>query len=76
MRRQRITDSDGALVRPGCTIRFGYGIPPVEVRAKVVDRDGDLVALTPGHNPASCLVSDLAAHVGAFSVLLEQAEST
>lgn len=52
-----ITDEDGAVVKAGCTINFGYGIPPVGVYAKVVERNGELIALTPGHNPAQCAVS-------------------
>lgn len=52
-----ITDDDGNAVVAGCTIHFGYGIPPIGVNAKVVERDGKLIALTPGHNPAECTVT-------------------
>lgn len=52
-----ITDDDGAVVNDGCTIHFGYGIPPVGVYAKVVERNGKPIALTPGHNPEECAVS-------------------
>jgi len=61
-----VKDSDGHEVNPGDTIHFCYGIPPVGVRAKVIERDGDLIALTPGHNPAECKVKHLARYVGDF----------
>lgn len=61
-----IKDSDGREVKSGDTIHFGYGIPPVAVLAKVIERDGDLIALTPGHKPAECKVKHLARHVGDF----------
>ena len=57
MGKRRVLDSDGAEVTAGCTIHFAYGIPPVSVRAPVIDRDGVLIALTPGHNPAEAPVS-------------------
>lgn len=62
-------DDDGVTVTDGCTVHFSYGIPPVSVRAKVVERDGKLVALTPGHKPTSCPVKDLRRHVGNFWVV-------
>lgn len=68
MARRRILDSDGVEVTAGCTIHFGYGIPPVGVEAPVIERDGVLVALTPGHNPKECKVSSLMKHVGDFWV--------
>lgn len=52
-----ITDDDGNVVTAGCVICFGYGIPPIGVEAKVVERKGKLIALTPGHNPTECEVS-------------------
>ena len=66
--RRTILDEDGLVVTAGCVIHFGYGIPPVGVDAKVVDRDGVLIALTPGHKPAECRVDQLAKHVGNFWV--------
>lgn len=51
-----ITDDDGKVIRAGNTIHFGYGIPPVAVRAKVIERNGKMIALTPGHKPAECEV--------------------
>ena len=57
-----IADDDGVVVKLGCTIHFGYGIPPIGVDAKVVARNGKLIALTPGHNPAECAVSYIKKH--------------
>lgn len=61
-----IKDSDGVVVKPGDAVRFSYGIPPVGVCAEVIERDGRLIALTPGHNPKECPVSQLKRHVGDF----------
>lgn len=47
-------DDDGKIVRAGDRIRFSYGIPSIVVVAEVIDRDGVLIALTPGHNPPEC----------------------
>lgn len=60
-RRKRgpLVDEDGKPITAGCTIRFSYGIPPVAVVAKVVERDGVLVALTPGHTPSSARVDEI-----------------
>ena len=68
MARRRILDSEGVEVTAGCVIGFAYGIPPVGVRATVIDRNGTLIALTPGHNPSECKVRDLRRHVGDFWV--------
>ncbi len=66
MPRRVIKDDDGNEVVPGCVVRFSYGIPPVAVRATVVERDGRLIALTPGHNPPECGMASLRKHVGFF----------
>jgi hypothetical protein len=66
--RRVIKDSDGVVVTAGCTITFGYGIPPVGVIAPVIERNGVLIALTEGHNPKECKVSELKRHVGDFWV--------
>lgn len=66
---RRILDSDGVEVRAGHVLSFSYGIPPVGVRARVVDRDGKLIALTPGHKPSECPVSALKRHVGDFYIV-------
>ena len=45
-RRKPLVDDDGTAITAGCTLHFGYGIPPVSVNAKVIERDGDkLIAL-------------------------------
>jgi hypothetical protein len=44
-------DSDRRTVKAGDVIQFSYGIPPVRVTAEVIEENGKLVALTPGHNP-------------------------
>jgi hypothetical protein len=54
-----LLDSDGSEIVAGCHLHFGYGIPPVPVDAEIVERGGKLVALTPGHNPASATVSTI-----------------
>lgn len=63
-----IRDSDGVAVTAGCTIHFAYGIPGRGVDALVVERGGKLIALTPGHNPSECTVSQLKRYVGDFWV--------
>lgn len=60
---RKIVDSDAVEVTAGSVINFTYGIPPVPVIAKVVERKGVLIALTPGHNPNEALVSTLRKHV-------------
>ncbi len=52
-------DSNGVEIVAGCCLHFGYGAPPVPVYALVIERCGRLVALTPGHNPASAPVSTI-----------------
>jgi len=60
----RLMDDDGVPVTAGDTIRFSYGIPPVVVEAKIIERDGRLVALSPGHTPAECKLRSLRNYVG------------
>jgi len=57
-------DDDGVRVRAGDRVRFSYGIPPVAVESKIVQRSGKLIALTPGHNPAECTLRSLRRNVG------------
>ncbi len=64
--RRKIRDGDGVEVVAGCAIYFSFGLPPVGVLAQVIERDGDLIALTPEHNPKECKVSELRRHVGDF----------
>ena len=59
-------DDDGNPVGAGDFIRFSYGIPPVGVKAKIIERDGKLIALTPGHRPDECNLKSLRRHVGQF----------
>ena len=61
-------DSDGVKVKAGDVVTFSYGIPPVGVTAPIIERDGELIALTTGHNPSECAVSSLRKHVGDFWV--------
>jgi hypothetical protein len=61
-----LLDNDGAEVRHGDTIGFSYGIPPVGVRAQVVQRGKSLFALTPGHTPAECSLRSLRRYIGAW----------
>lgn len=61
-----VKDSDGTPVKDSDVVLFSYGIPPVYVRAPVIERDGRLIALTPTHNPEECPVSQLKRHVGDF----------
>lgn len=58
-RRKAQVDDDGVEITPGCTLVFSYGVPPVVVEAKVIERDGTLIALTPGHTPAEAPVRDI-----------------
>jgi len=59
-------DDDGVKVQAGDTVRFNYGIPPVLVKAKLVQRGKQLIALTPGHNPVECNLRSLRRHVGSW----------
>lgn len=61
-----MTDSDGNPIVAGDRIAFVYGIPPVRAEGPIVDRDGELIVLTPDHNPTECRVADLEQHVGIF----------
>ena len=54
---RKLVDDDGIEITAGCVLHFAYGIPPVPVRAEIVERKGRLVALTPGHDPGSAPVS-------------------
>lgn len=61
-----LLDDDGEKVRAGDSIRFSYGMPPVVVDAKIVQRRGQLIALTPGHDPAECNLRSLRKYVGGW----------
>lgn len=66
MKRLFLFDDDGERVSAGDTVRFNYGIPPVVVDAKIVQRRGQLIALTPGHDPAECNLRSLRKYVGCW----------
>lgn len=57
-------DDDGELVQGGDSVQFSYGIPPVRVVAKLVQRRNKLLVLTPGHAPAESNLRNLRKHVG------------
>jgi hypothetical protein len=57
---------DGEQVGDGDEIIFSYGIPPVRVCAQVECFEGELWALTPGHNPSRCRLLELRDHVELF----------
>lgn len=59
-----LIDSDGNRVSAGDVVRFNYGIPPVVVDAKIVQRGRSLIALTPGHSPRECNLRSLRKYVG------------
>ena len=59
-------DDDGRPTRAGDTIFFSYGIPPAYVTAEIIERNGRLIALTPGHRPSECPLNTLRRHVGAW----------
>jgi len=60
----RLRDDDGEWVMAGDAVHFSYGIPPVGVDAPIVERDGKLVGLCPGHNPPQFNLRSLRRHVG------------
>jgi hypothetical protein len=74
MPARKIKDDDGVVVTPGCRIAFSYSIPPVPVEAEVIERDGKIIALTPGHNPPECPVAKLQEYVWSFWVVEQEAE--
>ena len=57
-------DDDGELTRAGDTVQFCYGIPPIRVVAEIVERDGSLVGLCPGHTPSEFKLRSLRRYVG------------
>jgi hypothetical protein len=61
-----LRDEDGQRVTAGDSVRFCYGIPPIGVVAKIVERDGRLVALCPGHKPEECELRRMRKAVGSW----------
>lgn len=64
--RLTLKDDAGEDVGAGDAVTFSYGIPPVHVRGEVIERDGVLVVLTPGHTPAECDLMLVRGLVGAW----------
>lgn len=64
--RLTMKDDWAQAVAAGDTVTFSYGIPPVRVEAMLVEIDGELWAMTPGHRPDRCRLRDLRGHVGSF----------
>lgn len=62
----RLRDDDGNWTSAGDTVRFIYGIPPVPVRAKIIERDGKLIGLCQVHNPQEFNLRSLRRYVGAW----------
>jgi len=60
----RLRDGAGEWVTAGDTIRFTFGLPPIVAFAKIIERDGKLIALTPTHNPPECNLRSLRRYVG------------
>lgn len=66
MALRAVEDDDGNVIEAGDWVHFGYGTPGVGVRAEVVERDGMLIVLTPGHKPSQCRLDKLRGYVGNF----------
>lgn len=59
-----LKDDDGEEVRAGDMIVFSFGIPPTRVEARIVERDGNLIALTPEHTPKETKLRSLRRYIG------------
>lgn len=68
-----IRDDEGEIVLDGDLVRFAYGIPPVGVEARIVERKGKLIALTPGHTPHEYPLARLRSCVGGFCKVMPKA---
>ena len=66
MSNPRFRDDDYNWTYEGDVVSFCYGIPPIYVTGKVVNRNGTLYVLTPKHNPPECELRMLRRHVGAW----------
>jgi len=66
MSKPRYKDDDGEWVYAGDTITFSFGIPPVRVKARIMNRSGTLWVLP--HNPRTegCPLRALRGYVGAW----------
>lgn len=65
-KKKNIKDADGQIIKAGDVINFSYGIPPIGVRAPIILENGELVAITKGHNPEKCTLKELEGYVGGF----------
>ena len=61
-----LLDDDGEKVRAGDEVCFSYGIPPIYVISRIVQRGKSLIALTPGHIPPECNLRTLRRNVGCW----------
>ena len=59
-----LLDDAGKRTTAGDTVCFSYGIPPVRALAKIIERDGVLVGICPGHNPDEFKLRSLRRYVG------------
>ena len=62
----RFKDDDGEWVYAGDTITFSYGIPPINVRAKIINRSGTLWVLPKNQRCAECCLRSLRLYVGSW----------
>lgn len=67
-------DSSGEEVCAGDLVRFAYGVPPRGVEARVIERNGHLVALTPNDTPRECRLDKLEQLVGGFYKTMPRSE--
>ena len=63
---KRMKDDDGLWVKAGDVITFSFGIPVIGVEAKVIEREGKLIALTPDHTPKEIGLKELKRTVSNF----------
>jgi len=61
-----LLDDDGKRTTAGDTVCFSYGIPPVKVLAKIIERDGVLIGICPGHYPDEFKLRSLRRYVGSW----------
>ena len=62
----RLRDDDGEWTGASDTVRFSYGIPPVGVDARIIERNGRLIGLCFGHNPPEFDLRSLRRYVGSW----------
>ncbi len=61
-------DEYGIKVKVGDVLSSAYGIPGRRILGTVIERDGVLWVLTPGHNPSECTLRQFKKHLGEFEV--------